>query len=161
MSTQTKPSRILVVAGIMLALLIIVAFLASLLTQRITQRFSNKTPIGKESITLAPKPNERAIYLDLPASFPKDMPLPQDVKVTFASDDSTGLKATLVTTTPLEEMGDFYATEFPRSGWTITSQSQAAGLTIIYAKKKKQETIVVIGKGDGGITISVTILKSS
>lgn len=157
MPTKTAPSRTLIVGVIILIFLVVIAFVASVLTQRISQNMPRQ---ASTTITPVPTQIERSVYLDLPASFPRDMPLPQGVKVTLATDDSTGLKATLVTPSPLEEVADFYATQFPRSGWTITSQSQAAGLTLIYAKKKNLEAIVLIGRGDQGVTVSITIPKS-
>lgn len=157
MNAQKPHSRKLVVAGIILVFLVMIAFVASFLTQRISQNMIRQAPIITGEPT--PTPKEHAIYLNLPKSFPRDFPLPQDAKVSAAKEDATQWTAVLTTVAQIDQVSRFFTTELPHSGWAITNESRAAGLTIIYSRKGKQEALVAIGKGDGGITVSITILK--
>lgn len=158
MRPQIAPSRTLIAAGVLLLFLAGIAFGASFLTGKISQSIQNQQ---SEKIRPTVTPKEKSIYHDLPESFPRDMPLLQDGKVTVGKEDNDQWVVVYSVVSPVEKVEAYYKAELPKEGWVITSKSQAAGLTIIYARKDQKKGIVVIGKGDLGIIVSITILKNS
>ena len=155
-----KHTRSLILVVAILVSLIIIALLTAFLTERIGQKQKSESST-KNSVTISPTQKEAGIYLDLPASFPRDFPLPQSAKVTVGKESSDDWVGVFLTTGSADTTRDFYLTELPKTGWQITNQSQGGGLAIIYTRKDKREAIVAVGKGEGGVTVSVTILKGS
>ena len=151
----------LVLTSAVLTILFVITIALVLLTRGLSQRTTKQQANNKAAQNVTPKLKEPAIYLDLPKSFPRDMVLPPRAKVTVSDESENDWTATFLTPTPLEGTSDFYIKELPKAGWVITNQSQGGGLTILYAKKEQYETIIAIGKGDLGITVSMTILKGS
>lgn len=154
-----KPSRTLTIAGIILIFIAVVALISSITTANISRKIADEKVAPIQS-GLTPTPKPRSIYLDLPESFPKDMPLISRSRVSWARESSDDWSAVLLTVTPVEETTNFYVKELPANGWHITNRSAAAGLTILYVGKSTREAIIAIGRGDQGITVSITILKS-
>lgn len=155
-----EPSRTLIVAGVILIFIIIVALISSIATVSISRKVAREKAAQQGTILPTPKPLARSIYLDLPASFPRDIPLITRSQVTSARESKDDWSAVLLTSTPLKETTEFYLKELPATDWEITNQSTAAGLSILYVRKNAREAIIAIGRGDQGITVSITILKS-
>lgn len=155
-----KHTRSLVLVGVIFVSLIVISLLTAFLTSRIVQK-RQVEPSTTVPVTLSPTQKEATIYLDLPSSFPRDFPLPGSAKVTVGRESADDWVGVFLTVESVEGVRDFYLTELPKTGWQITNQSQGGGLSIIYTNKDTREAIVAIGKGEGGITVSVTILKGS
>lgn len=147
----------LVISAIMLVFLIIVVILVTVITRNITKQAATRSaPVSSQP---TPVQLEKSIYLDLPGNFPKDLPLPKQVKVTVSGEDEVTRNAVLSTAANLDDIVSFYLKELPGTGWEITNQTQAGGLTIIYTAKENREVIIAIGKGEEGVAISITVLK--
>ena len=153
------PSRTLTLAAVLLGFTIIVAFISSVLTATISQNVVKQKTI-KENQAIPTPTRQRSIYLELPADFPKDIPLITGAIVMSAREGKDDWSCVLLTSLSIEEAITFYQKELASNGWKITSRSSAAGLTIFYAAKSAQNAIIAVGRGDGGVTISITILKN-
>lgn len=150
----------LIVAGILLAIVLLVAVFSILLARTVSEQVAQRQLQPSSDVaTSTPTPKERSVYLDLPESFPRDFPLLLRSKITVSNESKDDWTGVFLTVASVEEARDFYRDELAKAGWSITDQSQGGGLSIIYAQKDVREAIVAIGRGEGGTTVSVTILK--
>lgn len=161
MASQNHSPRVLLISAILVAFLLIIVISVAIFTRNISKGIDNGKNGPDTNNVLAPTQSVRSIYLDLPQTFPRDLPLPKLAKVTVASADEQTWNAVLSTNAALDETVSFYRKELPNTGWEITSQPQAAGITIFYAEKQGKEAIIAVGKGDHGNTVSITILKDT
>ncbi len=140
-------------------LLFVTAVVISFMTRSLSEDVQERTARAPANVT--PSPPEQSIYLDLPKSFPRDMPLITKAKVTTSSETESDWTATFLTTESLTTALEFYEREIVKNGWHIEYKSEASGLTIFYVNKGQRDGIISIGRGDLGITVSITILKQS
>lgn len=138
----------LVFVGVFLAIFIGMM----LFTISMTQNLSKK--VKEENLSLSPTPVSSSLYNDLPAQFPKDVPLISKAKVTGGKAENGQVSGVLTTSLTTDEVHDFYTSQLPTSGWHVTNESQAAGLVIIYFAKDKREGVVAIGRSDLGTSVS-------
>lgn len=156
-----KHTKALVLVAAILIFLIIISVLVTFMTQNILRKRQGGALSLPALSTISPTPAEKSVYFDLPNDFPRDFPLPTAVKVTVGNESETDWTGVFLTQEPIENISSFYLRELPNTGWKITNESSGGGLFIIYTEKEKREAIVAIGRGDEGITVSVTILKGS
>lgn len=157
----TKPSSLplLVTTGVFLVFLVGIAVATSILTKQASEKLAKQKAAQSTSQTPTSAPQEYSIYLSLPKTFPKDMPLMRSFIVTATNEDKHQWSASFFTTLGVSELTDFYNKELPNAGWKITNRSQGGGITVIYAAKDTRDAVVAIGKGEGGMAVSLTIVK--
>lgn len=147
--------------GILLIFLVGIAVATSILTKQVSDRLAKQKAVQNTSQIPTSVPQESSIYLNLPKTFPKDMPLMRSFIVTATSEDANQWSASFFTTQGVSELTDYYNKELPNAGWKITNRSQGGGITVIYANKDTRDAVVAIGKGEGGMAVSLTILKNA
>lgn len=146
------------VIAIALALLLLIATFFTMLSTRNIARKIAETPSSESSSAAIPAPSANPLRLDLPATLPKNIPLPPHAKVTLAKEDKGQWTAIFLTVASLDEVVHFYKKELASNGWTITDQSAAGGLFIIHASSD-HDVLVAIGRSENGVTVSLTVSK--
>jgi hypothetical protein len=93
---------------------------------------------------------------ELPADFPKDVPIPKGAKVVAGSSggksDPVGASAALTTTEKPDDVAKFYKAKLPAEGWTVDENASAAAGGVSGAES-------VIANKDGR-TLSVVVATS-
>lgn len=157
MGAKTE-SRVVIVGGVVVLSLVFMIVMTLILLSNI----SNNVKKNREStpMVMPTATSEQSVYFGLPETFPKDMPLPPRSRVTAVQESKDDQSAVFLTAVTIEAVEEFYNNQLSEKGWEITNQSQGGGITIFYVTKDGKEAIVAVGKGEAGVTVSITILKS-
>ena len=97
----------------------------------------------------------------LPADFPKDVPVYAGATVVSSSTTGGMAAAVLNTADASEKVADFYKAELEKNGWTDAKSMSVAGTNTVTAKKEKRMASVAITKdaqGKTNISIGVTTM---
>ena len=151
--------QLITISLILLVVLLGGSLVVLFITRSAVQKEKTKKIPVKEEQSESLLGGERSIYLDLPANFPKDVPLMKKVKVTAAEESDTSFTAVFSTESSPSDVRGFYEGEFEKTGFTITNQSQGAGISIYYVSKGPREAVITIGRGESSTTISITVVK--
>ncbi len=98
--------------------------------------------------------------VDIPASFPSDMPLYSKATPIMAMDmGAEGQMVTLQTDRDSGEVHQFYLKELESQGWEIQSQMEMAGQKMIGAVKGNRQASIMVGEVDGKTQINLTVVE--
>ncbi len=100
----------------------------------------------------------------LPDSWPKDVPLMNDAKITYAQTMAAaqggGNSVAYITKASVESVVAYYSEELPKNGWTIglTSQStDGAMVTATRGENGEGGVMVYVGSSPEGTTVTMTV----
>ncbi len=115
--------------------------------------------IKDDGLTVRTNEGSFSVGTELPADFPKDIPLYPGAKVTYSgtnsSDNGGGVGATFSTADDYTQVAAFYTRELPANGWTVDSTQNIAGTTVMSAKKDTRTLAVTATTSDGQTAISL------
>lgn len=89
----------------------------------------------------------------LPDNFPKDMPLPEGVKVISHLSMEEGMSVQLEAKQSPSEVADFYKKAFREKGWKISADASFGDNATISAEKDEESANIVVTKGGAGSNI--------
>lgn len=122
---------------------------------------------GKITINTNEGTTEWGENVDLPKSFPEDIPVYEDAQVTSTSSSQTdnSYYVTMLSTDDFDNIGNFYGTELEDGGWTIDNEStysaEGGKSTSYIASKDNRDLTVGLYESTDGAQKKVTIAISS
>jgi len=94
---------------------------------------------------------------DLPADFPKDVPVLKGATVKVAMSQGKRMVVHLYTSSSVADATRFYNDALRASGWQIESNSSASDMSTLSAKKGRSLCGVTVTKEGGGTLVRLSI----
>src|SRR5438105_29143 len=135
---MSSTTRIYVLTGIFLTIFSIAIIGVMFYVRDMAGKSAKKQQVQANN-TVSPN---RTGYSELPAHFPKDLPLIKQGKITTTQEDSNQIIAVFVVPIAVEEAEQFYEKELATAGWNITSRTKAGSVSVLYLSKQGQEGII-------------------
>lgn len=92
----------------------------------------------------------------LPDNFPKDMPLPEGVKVAGHISAEEGMSVQLEAKQSPSEVLEFYRKALKEKDWKIQADASFGDSATLSAQREEETASVVVTKGNGGSSITLS-----
>jgi len=124
---------------------------------------------GQGQITISGKDGSKVSYNaeggKVPDDYPKDVPVPSNVKVLMSTSANAngqqGYSLVLESADTTDNLTAFYKKGFVDNGWTVESTTSTAEMTIFGASKDKRTMMVQIVDSNGKRSINQTVANKS
>ncbi len=94
----------------------------------------------------------------LPEGFPEDVPAFPGAKVVMNSmSPDHGLMVMFKSSDAPQQIADFYKKRLHEEGWDLEQEAKVAGQHMLLAKKETRELNVLVGEGEEGAQIAVSV----
>ena len=97
---------------------------------------------------------------DLPADFPKDVPILKDATVKVAMSQGNRTVVHLYTTSPVAEAAKFYSEALKGQGWRIESSTIASDMSTLSARKGRSVCGVTISRDGRGTLVRLAVSET-
>ena len=157
-----------------LAVLIVASFVTGCgksAEEKAVEKFVQKQSGGKVSVDMSQgkvtvKEGDATITsggnVQVPASFPKDVPVYPNTQVLNAMTSPDVVHLTLISKESVEKIAASYKEQMKREGWKETaSLTMGTTVTLAYEKDKRNATVAIskMDKGDSGIQLQISQKK--